>query len=147
MSEDIAAVDLSCCASCDIVEVDEVKLKECADCDLVRYCSDACQESHKSQHEEACKKRAAELRDEVLFKQPKRSHRGDCPICCLPLPLDSSKSVMMMCCSKVICDGCSHANKIREMEERRHPKCPFCREQLPTTMEESGKRRMKSRGE
>ena len=38
------------------------KLKECDDCDLVRYCSDECQKkTHKSQHEEACKKRAAEL--------------------------------------------------------------------------------------
>jgi len=132
-----------CCASCGIAEVDEVKLKECADCDLVKYCSDACQKNHKLQHEEACKKRAAELRDELLFKQPESTHLGDCPICMIPLSLDESKSAMMVCCSKVICDGCSHANKIREMEERRHPKCPFCREQLPTTKEESDKRRMK----
>eukprot|EP00985_Skeletonema_marinoi_P022217 scaffold14081_cov66-Skeletonema_marinoi.AAC.1 len=52
-----------CCASCGIAEVDELKLTECTDCDLVKYCSDACQHDHKLQHEEACKKRAAELRD------------------------------------------------------------------------------------
>eukprot|EP00984_Skeletonema_dohrnii_P030670 scaffold22342_cov61-Skeletonema_dohrnii-CCMP3373.AAC.1 len=73
MSDDSAAVDTSCeneaevvdntscCASCGVAEIDEVKFKECANCDLVRYCSDECQENHKSQHEEDCKKRAAEL--------------------------------------------------------------------------------------
>ena len=30
----------SCCASCGIAEVDNVKLKECDDCDLAPYCSD-----------------------------------------------------------------------------------------------------------
>eukprot|EP00986_Skeletonema_menzelii_P015812 scaffold12771_cov86-Skeletonema_menzelii.AAC.1 len=60
----------SCCASCGVAEVDEIKLKECNDCDLVRYCSDDCQIDHKPEHEEACKKRTAELRDELLFKQP-----------------------------------------------------------------------------
>ena len=35
------------------------------------------------------RKRAAVLRDELLFKQPESSHLGDCPICCLPLPLDT----------------------------------------------------------
>jgi hypothetical protein len=39
----------------------------------------------------ACKKRAAELRDEILFKQPENTHLGDCPICFLPLSLDLEK--------------------------------------------------------
>eukprot|EP00985_Skeletonema_marinoi_P022258 scaffold14126_cov73-Skeletonema_marinoi.AAC.1 len=143
MSEDNAAVDTSCCASCGIAEVDEVKLKECATCYLVRYCSEECQRDHKSSHKEDCKKRAAELRDELLFKQPESTHRGDCPICCLPLSLHPEKSAMMVCCSKFICDGCDLANKIREMEERRHPKCPFCRYPIPDTDEEGDKRIMK----
>eukprot|EP00984_Skeletonema_dohrnii_P020250 scaffold9816_cov99-Skeletonema_dohrnii-CCMP3373.AAC.4 len=142
MSED-NAVDTSCCASCGIAEVDGIKLKECAGCDLARYCSDECQKNHKSLHEDACKKRAAELRDELLFKQPDSSHHGDCPICMIPLPLDPKKSTMKGCCSKLICNGCNHANNIREWEERRDPLCPFCREPLPTTKEERDKRRMK----
>jgi len=137
------AVDTLCCASCGIAEVDDNKLKECADCDLVRYCSDACQENHTSQHKEACKKRAAELRDELLFKQPDSTHLGDCPICCLPLPLDLSKSNIMTCCSKVICGGCSHANEKREFEERLENRCLFCREPIPDTDEEIDKNRMK----
>ena len=76
------------CASCGIAEVDVVKLKECDGCDLVSYCGDACQELHRPEHAGKCKKRAAELRDELLFKQPESSHMGDCPICCLPLSLN-----------------------------------------------------------
>ena len=136
MSGNNVEADTLCCA-CGFAEVDEVKLKECADCDLVKYCSDECQENHKSQHEEACKKRAAELRDELLFKQPESTNRGDCPICCLPLPLDLDKSTTMVCCSKVICDGCDHAIDLREYEER----CPFCRAPLPSTDQECDKYR------
>eukprot|EP00984_Skeletonema_dohrnii_P020818 scaffold10229_cov129-Skeletonema_dohrnii-CCMP3373.AAC.5 len=135
---------ITCCAACGIAEAgaDDIKLKECATCDLVRYCSDACQKNHWPQHEEACKKRSTELRDELLFKQPESSHHGDCPICMLPLQLDLSKSSLYSCCSKLVCRGCSHANNIREWEERRDPLCPFCRQPLPTE-KECNKHRMK----
>eukprot|EP00985_Skeletonema_marinoi_P002912 scaffold1192_cov80-Skeletonema_marinoi.AAC.2 len=132
----------SCCAACGIAEVDDITLKECATCDLVRYCSDTCQKNHWPQHKEACKKRAAELRDELLFKQPESSHLGDCPICCIPFHLDESKSSLYSCCSKLVCRGCSHANNIREVVERGWTKCPFCRQPLPTE-EESEKYSMK----
>ena len=71
--------DISCCASCGIAEIDDIKLMPCDGCDLVRYCSDECQIEHKSEHQDACKKRAgeaAELRDELLFKQPESTHHG-----------------------------------------------------------------------
>ena len=119
---------MSCCASCGIAEADDINLKECATCDLVRYCSDKCQENHVSQHKEACMKRAVELRDEILFKQPESSYLGDCPICCLPMPLDLSKSIVAVCCSKSICRGCDVETQKRELEERLENKCPFCRE-------------------
>ena len=141
MSEDNQA-DTSC-ASCGIAECNIIKLKECDGCDLVRYCSDDCQQIHKSEHEEACKKRAAELRDELLFKQPESTHKGDCPICCLPLPLDKNMSLMMTCCSKVICRGCDYTHQKRQFEQRLQHKCPFCREPVPNTNEENDKRRMK----
>ena len=132
-----------CCASCGIAEIDEIKLKECGDCDLVRYCSDECQQEHKSKHEEACQKRAAELRDEVLFKQPESSHLGDCPICCLPLSLEQRKSSMYSCCSKLICRGCEYANKMREKKGRLERKCPFCRHPTPRSVEEIKMNHMK----
>ena len=128
----------TCCASCGIAEIDDVKLRDCDGCDLVRYCSDECQQIHKSEHDEACKKRTAELRDELLFKQPESSHLGDCPIC--SLPLYGTKTVENTCCSKSICNGCVYANYIRFS---RQYSCPFCREPLPANDEEYDKRRMK----
>ena len=134
---------LSCCASCGVTEIDDVKLKQCDGCDLVKYCGDECREIHKSEHEEACKKRAAKLRDELLFKLPESSHWGDCPICCLPLSIDVKKSTMYMCCSKIICKGCEYANDKREMELRLRQSCPFCREPWPETEAKWVKQRMK----
>jgi len=144
MSEDNNTADTSSsCASCGIAKVDDIKLKECDDCDLVKYCSVDCERDHKSSHKEDCKKRAAELRDEILFKQPESTNLGDCPICMLPLSLDLSQSTMMACCSKMVCNGCGHANQVREIEDARVPSCPFCRELLPTTKEGCDKQRMK----
>eukprot|EP00984_Skeletonema_dohrnii_P032594 scaffold26965_cov172-Skeletonema_dohrnii-CCMP3373.AAC.1 len=60
---------MMCCASCGTTEVDDIKLQKCTTCKSVRYCSVKCQREHLPQHEETCKKRAAELRDEILFKQ------------------------------------------------------------------------------
>ena len=131
------------CASCDIAENDDVKLKNCSACYLVRYCGVECQKEHRPQHKKECKKRAAELRDELLFKQPDSSCYGDCPICMIPLPLDPEKSSMCNCCSKVVCKGCEYANDKREMELRLVKSCPFCREPIPKTEEEWVKQRMK----
>ena len=76
------------CASCGVAGGDDIKLKRCTACFLVRYCSVKCQKEHRPKHKKECKKRAAELKDEILFKQPESSHFGDCPICCLPLPTE-----------------------------------------------------------
>eukprot|EP00985_Skeletonema_marinoi_P015989 scaffold8452_cov79-Skeletonema_marinoi.AAC.1 len=137
---------VECCASCGIAEVDDIKLKNCDACDLVRYCSDKCQEDHRQQHEAMCKERAVELRDEILFRQPEGSYLGDCPICCLPLPLDTNKYVKYFCCSKVVCNGCTYANMNRQMVERSALECPFCR-QLYATSEEEDHRQKKKRCE
>ena len=133
-----------CCASCGKAAVDDIKLKKCDGCDLATYCSDACKEDHRLEHEAVCKKRAAELRDELLFNQPESSHLGDCPICSLPLSIDERKSTMYTCCCKTVCAGCVYANQVRQLEEnRQQPTCPFCRHQLPKTQEEADKNLMK----
>ncbi len=131
------------CASCDISGGDNIKLKVCTACKLVRYCSVDCQKNHRPQHKKACKKRAAELRDDKLFTQPDESYLGECPICCLPLPLDVEKWTLNSCCCKTICAGCSHANILREEELSQYPKCPYCREPLPKTKEEIDQNLMK----
>jgi len=144
-ADDIAteATDVKCCASCDIAEVDDIKLEKCDDCDLVRHCSDTCEQDHRPNHEAMCKNRAAELRDELLFRQPESSYLGDCPICCLPLPLDPKKSVSYFCCSKVICNGCNIANVSREYKQKLNIRCPFCRHLYAKSEEENERRRKK----
>jgi tetratricopeptide (TPR) repeat protein len=135
--------DMMCCASCGVAAVDDVKLKDCSGgCDLVKYCSDACQDNHSKQHEEACKKRLAEFRDRDLFTMPDGTHWGECPICCLPLPIDEEKSSLKSCCSKLICDGCCYASQMRELNEGLERRCVFCREPLPKSEEEADKNRI-----
>ena len=131
------------CASCGIAGGDDITLKKCTACHLVRYCGVKCQRDHWPTHKKECKKRAAELRDEILFKQQEGTYLGDCPICCLPVPIDPGKSTLYACCSKVICNGCDHANKMREIEGRLEQKCPFCRTRLPKTQDESNERLLK----
>jgi len=134
---------MMCCASCGTAEVDDIKLKTCTACKSVRYCSVKCQRDHRPQHKRACKKRAAELHDEILFKQPESSHLGDCPICCLPISLDIEKSPMMSCCSKIICNGCAYSNDIRIYQQSLESTCPFCRHLDPESKDEVEKNVMK----
>ena len=128
-----ANIDDAVCASCGIAEIDEIKSKNCAACESVQYCSDECEADHRQHHEGECEKRAAELRDEILFKQPESSWLGDCPICFLPLDLDPPKSLLTGCCSKTICKGCDYAHVLRNPLERT---CPFCRHPAPESQAE-----------
>jgi hypothetical protein len=144
MSTNSEAADEVRCAACGIEEKDDTKLKKCATCDLVRFfCSVIRQKDHMPKNKRDCKKRVAELSDEILFKQPESTHWGDCPICCLPLPIDQTKFTIMACCSKIVCDGCEYANQMREWENSLDPTCPFCRELSPSTMEEVELKHMK----
>jgi TPR repeat protein len=129
--------EIMCCAGCGVKEDDDIKLKKCTACYQVRYCGVKCQKEHWSKHKKECKKRAAELRDEILFKQPESSHLGDCPICFLPLSFDQSKSSLMPCCSKLLCKGCLYADAMREKGGRFEHKCPFCRHPSPKSEEEA----------
>ena len=133
---------MMCCASCGRAEIDDIKLKKCKDCDLVKYCSDKCLENHRPCHDEECKKRRAELRDRDLFTVPESSHLGECPICCLPLPIDECESRLMSCCSKNICNGCDYTNAKRESEAGLEQRCAYCREPQPKSIEEAHKRLM-----
>jgi hypothetical protein len=51
---------------------------------LVKYCNVNCQKNHWPTHKKECKRRAAELRDEALFKDP--PPKEDCPICFVTMP-------------------------------------------------------------
>jgi len=117
-----SSTPIDMCANCGKGEEHSNKLKTCTACLSVKYCSRDCQIVHRPQHKKACKKRAAELYDEKLFKEVEGE---DCPICMLPMPLEgvSYKS----CCSKRICEGCICAMALRAKGSM--PLCPFCRKQ------------------
>ena len=127
------------CGWCGVAGVDNVILEDCDGCDLVKYCSDNCRGEHREQHEEECKQRAKELYDNKLFRHPDSSHRGECPICFLPLPLVAEKSIFYSCCSKVICNGCEYAN----YKSNGGSSCSFCREKYLDDDEEMHERMMK----
>jgi len=73
---------------------------------MVKYCNRDCQIAHRPQHKKACKKRAAELYDEKLFKEVEPE---ECPICMLPLPIDANHIQFQNCCGKQVCIGCIYA--------------------------------------
>ena len=116
------------CANCGKHGSDAVKLKNCTACRLVKYCGVDCQRAHRKQHKKACKKRAAELKDEKLYSQGHERPEGDfCPICALPIPLPmGDHSVFMACCMKRVCKGCDVAAHKRGMLN-----CAFCRTCCP----------------
>ena len=105
-------------------------LKRCTACKLVNYCSVSCQKVHRPKHKKECRKRAAEIFDEALFKQP--PPKEDCPICFLPLP-SVEEMGYQPCCGKTFCNGC-----IVEMatETCAVTWCPFCREPSAASDEE-----------
>jgi len=115
---------MSACANCGKGEEAAINLKACTACKLVKYCSRECQIAHRPQHKKECKRRAKELHDEKLFKQPPPIE--DCPICMIRLPMLGSGRVYMACCGKLICRGCVYAFQSRATKKE-HDVCPFCR--------------------
>ena len=114
MSNTSSQNNSSTCANCGKIEEAGSNLKSCAACKLVKYCSRECQIAHRPQHKKACKKKAAELHDEKIFKQPPLEE--DCPICLMRLPSLETGRVYMTCCGKIICCGCMHAFKSRAVQ-------------------------------
>jgi len=122
--------EVSVCANCGKGEEESDKLKACTACKMVKYCNRECQIAHRPQHKKKCRKRAAELHDIELFKQPPQL--GDCPICFLRLPALETGRRYKTCCGKVICCGCIRAPVYDDQgNEVDNEKCPFCRTPTP----------------
>ena len=134
---------LSVCANCGKGEEESDKLKACTACKLVKYCNRECQIAHRPQHKKECRKRAAELHDIELFKQP--PPREDCPICFVRLPLVTTGFRYRSCCGKVICNGCIRApiydDQGNIVDNR---KCPFCRMPPPRSEVENINKRVEA---
>ena len=111
------------CANCGKGEQNSGDLKACTACKLVKYCNRDCQIAHRPQHKKACKKRAAELHDNKLFKE--NPPREECPICFLPIPHESETATFYSCCGKSICVGCIYA--MDETGGENMKLCPFCK--------------------
>jgi tetratricopeptide (TPR) repeat protein len=147
----------NCCAECG--NEGGVSLKVCKSCMQVRYCNAECQRNHWPKHKAACNIRAAEIRDEALFKDP--PSKEDCPICFLPMPAsltncvslppatilsvpiydfavanaelaDEDTEIYYPCCGKSVCEGCIHSFR----ESGNDEKCPFCNAEINKTDEE-----------
>jgi len=126
-----AADSISVCANCEKEGANNI----CNKCKKVKYCNAICKKVHKKRHKKDCKehqRRAAELHDIELFKQPPPAE--DCPICFLLLPTLETGSRYYACCGKVICSGCFYApvndDQGNEVDDE---KCPFCRTPPPNT--------------
>ena len=130
MSKSIDDNIISLCANCGKGEESAGDLKECTACKMVKYCNRDCQIAHRPQHKKACRRRAAELHDIKLFKQPPPNK--DCPICMLLLPSLHTGSKYKGCCGKRICSGCIYAVAVRDGGLGL---CPFCRTPTPTSEE------------
>jgi len=129
----------STCANCGKgEEAGSNKLKACTACKLVKYCNRDCQIAHRPQHKKACKKRAKELHDELLFKQPPPLE--DCPICMIRLPTLGNGQTYKACCGKIICSGCMYADVYDHEGNVLADICPFCRSSPPHSEEEMIKR-------
>ena len=130
---------INTCANCGKGEEGSGDLKACTACKLVQYCNRECQIAHRPQHKKACKKRAAELHDDALFKEPPPPE--ECPICMLPPPLyeNHTGTTFRSCCGKHICDGCEFAMD----ESGAKNLCPFCRTSYVKSDEEEIKRTKK----
>jgi hypothetical protein len=156
----------TCCANCGKDE-EGVSLKTCKSCMLVKYCNADCQKNHWSKHKTDCKRRAAELRDKALFKDP--PPKDECSICFLPMPekliccaslpmatllsvpiydlamanqrlVTKSMKEYYSCCGKSICVGCIDSLR----KSGNSGKCPFCKsDQSSRTREEKNEDLMK----
>ena len=129
------------CANCGNGEESAGDLKSCTACKLVKYCNRDCQIAHRPQHKKLCKKRAAELHDEQLFKDP--PPREECPICMMPLPAEAGVAGVILfkvCCGKTICMGCIHAMAMEEVRKGKKMGeiviCAFCRTPQESSNEE-----------
>jgi tetratricopeptide (TPR) repeat protein len=155
----------ACCAECG--KEGGVSLKACKSCMSVKYCNAECQKNNWAKHKKQCKLRAAELRDEALFKDPPA--KEDCPICFLPMPATIISCALLPpatilsvpiynfaiahrevagedteihypCCGKNICKGCVYSFCVAG----NNGKCPFCNsDRSSKTDEESNEEIMK----
>ena len=143
--------NIAVCANCGKKGEDVTNI--CNKCKQVKYCNAACKKKHRHKHKKDCEehvklaaKRAAELHDIELFKEPPSLE--DCPICFLRMPsLDPTGKKYKACCGKRICSGCFFApiydDQGNKADNNKQNQCHFCRTPHPKTEEELNEMRKK----
>ena len=136
----ISDISLSTCDNCG----KEGANNTCNKCKQVKYCNAACKKRHRYKHKKDCEeylshiaklreediKRAAELHDTELFKQPP-AIEDECSICFMRLPYLCSGFRYQTWCGKNICCGCIYAGRMTSLNKL----CPFCRTPDPESDE------------
>lgn len=131
-------------------------LKQCNACKVVWYCDSSCQRSNRKDHKPICKFHERFLKLNTVEKerfiiQNREAVIGgiqdlpqeDCPICMVPLTGLPNESFYMPCCGKKICSSCLTENKKEEGKrnarygKKQEYHCAFCREELPSSIEEN----------
>jgi len=112
-------------------------LNICNKCKAVTYCNAACKKKHRKKHKKVCERRVAELHEEQLFKD---IEPDECPLCFLPMPIETDATTFKSCCGKVICNGCIYAVNQEFHSRGKIPLCAYCRSPPESTMNEENKR-------
>ena len=109
--------------------------KMCTACKCVWYCDKECQNKHRKEHRNDCKrikkeldKRGGELdigSELDLSPLSDLPPREECPICMHALPLHPMLHTYFNCCGKTICSGCTFQHMMKSGEQG--DACAFCR--------------------
>ena len=121
-------------------------LKKCNGCKCVWYCDKKCQNKHRKEHKNECRrikkvldKRGGKLdlgTELDLCPIGKVPPREECPICMQVLPIHVQLRTYFACCGKTLCGGCNFQHQMKSEEEGVPPTCAFCRTPLPESDEE-----------
>lgn len=147
VTDELNEMNINTCASCS--KTDD-NLKACTACRMVKYCNRECQIADRKNHKKDCKKHAAELFDEQLFKQTSSNPLGDCPVCFLPMPREGRHVSYQVCCGQTICSGCLYWGAAMQQRNQRGNNsgtpttCAFCRA-APTSSDKEFRKQLQKR--
>jgi len=122
-------------------------LKKCNGCKCVWYCDKDCQNKHRKEHKNYCRRIKKELdkRGEKLDLGTEKDvgplgklpPREDCPVCMCVLPIAESLQLNFPCCGKTLCRSCDYQHSIKNgrTADSGHT-CAFCRTTLAFSAEE-----------
>ena len=129
---------------CSACEKESKNLKMCNGCRCVWYCGKKCQNKHRKEHKNECKRVKEELdkrggklnlgTEKDVGPLGKLPPQEECPICMHVLPFHGSLHNYFSCCGKRICMSCAIQHQLKS--EQGTATCAFCREPIIESDEE-----------